>query len=98
MSLKIEYLENEEAVYDISVEDNHNFFANDILVHNCTEIALFSDDDHTFSCVLSSMNASLYDKWKDTDAVFVATVFLDCVNQDLIEILHREAEEVNFIY
>jgi len=52
----------------------------------CAEIQLFSDEDHTFSCVLSSMNASLYDKWKDTDAVFVATVFLDCVNQDLIEI------------
>ena len=52
----------------------------------CSEIALFSDDDHTFSCVLSSMNASLYDEWKDTDAVFVATCFLDCVNQDLIEI------------
>ena len=52
----------------------------------CSEIQLFSDEDHTFSCVLSSMNASLYDKWKDTDAVFVATVFLDCVNQDLIEI------------
>ena len=32
------------------------------------------------------MNASLYDEWKDTDAVFNATVFLDCVNQDLIEI------------
>jgi len=86
VSLKIEYLENEEAVYDISVEDNHNFFANGILVHNCTEITLFSDEDHTFSCVLSSMNASLYDEWKDTDAVFNATVFLDCVNQDLIEI------------
>jgi ribonucleoside-diphosphate reductase alpha chain len=86
MSLKIEYLENEEAVYDISVEDNHNFFANDILVHNCTEIVLASDEEHTFSCVLSSMNASLYDEWKDTDAVFDATVFLDCVNQDLIEI------------
>ena len=52
----------------------------------CSEIQLMSDEDHTFSCVLSSMNASLYDKWKDTDAVFVATVFLDCVNQDLIEI------------
>jgi hypothetical protein len=86
MSLKIEYLENEEAVYDISVEDNHNFFANDILVHNCTEITLHSSKDYTFSCVLSSMNASLYDEWKDTDAVFNATVFLDCVNQDLIEI------------
>jgi ribonucleoside-diphosphate reductase alpha chain len=52
----------------------------------CSEIQLMSDEDHTFSCVLSSMNASLYDQWKDTDAVFVATVFLDCVNQDLIEI------------
>ena len=52
----------------------------------CTEITLMSDSDHTFSCVLSSMNASKYDEWKDTDAVFTATVFLDCVNQDLIEI------------
>jgi intein/homing endonuclease len=24
-----------EDVYDISVEDNHNFFANGVLVHNC---------------------------------------------------------------
>lgn len=52
----------------------------------CTEIMLMSDEEHTFSCVLSSMNASLYDEWKDTSAVFDATVFLDCVNQDLIEI------------
>lgn len=62
----------------------------------CSEIALFSDADHTFSCVLSSMNASLYDEWKDTDAVFNATVFLDCVNQDLIEIgkMKRGMEKV----
>lgn len=52
----------------------------------CTEITLYSGEEYTFSCVLSSMNASLYDEWKDTDAVFNATVFLDCVNQDLIEI------------
>ena len=52
----------------------------------CTEITLFSSEDITYSCVLSSMNASLYDEWKNTDAVFNATVFLDCVNQDLIEI------------
>jgi ribonucleoside-diphosphate reductase alpha chain len=55
----------------------------------CTEITLYSDNDHTFSCVLSSMNGALYDEWKDTDAVFNATVFLDCVNQDLIEIGKR---------
>ena len=84
--ISIEYIEQLEPVYDIAVEDNHNFFANNILVHNCTEITLMADDEHTFSCVLSSMNASLFDEWKDTDAVFNATVFLDCVNQDLIEI------------
>ena len=56
----------------------------------CTEITLHSSEDYTFSCVLSSMNASLYDEWKDTDAVFDATVFLDCVNQDLIAIGKNE--------
>jgi len=34
--LKIEKIKNED-VYDISVEKNNNFFANDILVHNCGE-------------------------------------------------------------
>ena len=24
-----------ENVYDITVEDNHNFYANNVLVHNC---------------------------------------------------------------
>jgi ribonucleoside-diphosphate reductase alpha chain len=52
----------------------------------CTEITLYSDEEITYSCVLSSMNAGKFDEWKDTDAVFDATVFLDCVNQDLIEI------------
>lgn len=51
----------------------------------CTEITLFSDEFHTFTCVLSSMNAYKYDEWKNTDAVYVATVFLDCVAQEFIE-------------
>lgn len=51
----------------------------------CTEIMLFSDKDHSFTCVLSSMNAAKYDEWKDTDAVFVATVFLDCVAEAFIQ-------------
>lgn len=50
----------------------------------CSEINLPSDSEHTFTCVLSSMNAALYDEWKDTDAVFVATVFLDCVASEFI--------------
>lgn len=50
----------------------------------CSEILLPSDDEHTFTCVLSSMNVAKYDEWKDTDAVFVATVFLDCVASEFI--------------
>ena len=38
--LKIEYLEYNEDVYDITVDKNENFYANGILVHNCVEIAL----------------------------------------------------------
>lgn len=52
----------------------------------CDEITLFADDEHTFTCVLSSMNVSKYDEWKGTDAVFWATIFLDCVAQETIEV------------
>jgi len=38
--IKIEYLEEEIPVYDITVKDNENFYANNILVHNCSEILL----------------------------------------------------------
>jgi len=38
--VQLEALTEHEDVYDITVEDNHNFFANGILVHNCQEIAL----------------------------------------------------------
>ena len=51
----------------------------------CSEIMLFSDQDHTYTCVLSSMNLEYWDEWKDTDAVFVATVFLDCVAEHFIQ-------------
>lgn len=52
----------------------------------CTEITLYSDKDHTFTCVLSSLNLAKYDEWKNTDAVFVATVFLDCVVSEFLEL------------
>jgi len=51
----------------------------------CSEIMLFNDEDHTYTCVLSSMNASLYDEWVHTDAVYWATIFLDCVAGEFIE-------------
>lgn len=51
----------------------------------CTEILLHSSEDLTFTCVLSSMNLYYWDEWKDTDAVEVATRFLDCVCEDFIQ-------------
>lgn len=61
----IEYLNEEIPVYDITVEDNENFYANDILVHNCAEILLpvkplnsLNDPEGEIAlCILSNVNA-----------------------------------------
>lgn len=50
----------------------------------CSEILLFNDEEHSFTCVLSSMNIAKYDEWKSTKAVFIATVFLDAVIEDML--------------
>jgi len=63
--IKIERLEEELPVYDITVKDNKNFYANDILVHNCSEILLevsplknVMDPNALVSlCILSNVNA-----------------------------------------
>lgn len=50
----------------------------------CQEITLFADEDHTFTCVLASLNLSNYRTWNPKLA-FIATVFLDCVAQEFID-------------
>lgn len=64
------------------------YVMNDLFVkasNLCNEITLFADEDHTFTCVLSSINASKFDQVKKADAVFWSTVFLDCVAEDFIQ-------------
>lgn len=51
----------------------------------CTEITLHSDAEHTFTCVLSSLNLSKWERIKETNAIFTATVFLDCVCEEFIQ-------------
>lgn len=51
----------------------------------CSEIMLHSSSELSYTCVLSSMNLTKWDEWKDTDAVFNATVFLDCVAEHFIQ-------------
>lgn len=50
----------------------------------CSEISLFSDEENTFTCVLSSENLRYWDSRPDNLA-FVGTVFLDCVVSDFLE-------------
>lgn len=54
-------------VYDITVEDNNNFFANDILIHNCSEILEPSDKDETAVCNLASLNLPSFVKNNEFD-------------------------------
>ena len=51
----------------------------------CTEIMLFSDTMHTYSCILSSLNLVHWDRIKNSESVFIATVFLDCLCSEFIE-------------
>jgi ribonucleoside-diphosphate reductase alpha chain len=51
----------------------------------CSEIVLHTDEEHSFVCCLSSMNLTKWDEWKDTDAVYLATMFLDAVMSEFIE-------------
>lgn len=52
----------------------------------CNEVALPADNEHQFTCVLSSMLVHRFDEWKDTDAVYWATIFLDCVAEEFIQL------------
>ena len=63
--IKIEHLNDEEPVYDITVKDNENFYANNILVHNCAEILLsvksmkhvYDPEGEIALCILTNVNA-----------------------------------------
>ena len=51
----------------------------------CTEIFLSTDEDESFVCDLSSINLSLWDDIKETDAIETLVYFLDAVMTEFIE-------------
>jgi hypothetical protein len=65
MALKITKVDKTKPVYDVTVQDNHNFYANGAVVHNCSEISLYTDELHSFICCLSSLNLTRWDEWSD---------------------------------
>ena len=96
MSLWLEILRArvETGELYIMFEDNvnkHNPLAymmnnlNVSMTNICSEITLFTDEEHSFICCLSSLNLAKYDEWKDTDVVETATYFLDGIMQEFID-------------
>lgn len=89
MIVEIEFLDYVEDVYDITVEDNHNFYANGILIHNCVEIGLptkeyvdmadlYSEKSvgETAFCALGAINVGKVtdDEYEDIAYIAVRTV------------------------
>jgi len=50
----------------------------------CNEINLFCDKDHTFSCVLASVNRARYEEWKYTKLEQRGMIFLYAVIEDFL--------------
>lgn len=69
---RINVISNED-VYDITVEDNHNFFANNLLVHNCAEEPLPAGG----SCLLGSINLA---EFANEDGTFKTNEFIEAVH------------------
>ena len=74
------------SVYDITVPQTSCFVANNVVVHNCSEILLHTDELKTAVCCLSSLNLDKWDEYKD-NALFFKDVMemLDNVLQYFID-------------
>jgi len=81
--LSIEKTSNEDT-YCVNEPIAHKAVFNGILTGNCNEIALPSNNEYSFVCVLSSMNLVHWDRLKTSDDIFWATIFLDCINSEFI--------------
>jgi len=66
--------------------NNRNPLDLPVLASNlCTEITLPSNDDYTFTCVLSSLNIAKFREWQDHETfVEDCILFLDMVAEDFI--------------
>ena len=51
----------------------------------CSEIALHTDENHSFVCCLSSLNLAKYHEWKNTNLIYDSIWFLDGVMEEFIQ-------------
>ena len=58
--VKIEVIEDFKDVYDMTVEDNHNFFANGYLVHNCNREMYFKVRDNKLDITVTNRSNDVH--------------------------------------
>lgn len=89
-SLQILTLDEPEPVYCTTVPTTGMFgLANGLMTGN-SEIFLHSDAEHTYSCVLSSLNLDKWAEWRDVrihnfSVPQLGIFFLDAVNEEFIQ-------------
>lgn len=84
--IAIEEVEGLHDTFCVNEPKNHTVIFNNIMTGNCSEIMLPSNEEESFVCCLMSLNLLHYEEWKDTDAVKVATYFLDAVMSEFIRL------------
>lgn len=76
----IKKIENKSKRYDIEVENNHNFFANGILVHNCQSCISFLEEIQGKPCYLS-----IKDDGSSLSSLYISDTFTVCTRNHSIE-------------
>jgi len=79
--------------YCVNEPLEHKAVFNGVLTGNCSEIQLYSDEENSFVCVLSSLNLLHWDEIAETDAVETMVMFLDSVCEEFI----RKTEGVKYM-
>ena len=83
--IAIEEVEGLHDTYCVNEPTEHKAVFEGVLTGNCSEIQLYSDEQNSFVCVLSSLNLLHWDEIKETDAVETMIRFLDSVCEEFIQ-------------
>ena len=83
--IAIEEVEGLHDTYCVNEPHEHKVVFEGVLTGNCSEIQLYSDEQNSFVCVLSSLNLLHWDEIKETDAVETMVMFLDSVCEEFIQ-------------
>lgn len=87
--IKISSIEKVNTLKDTFcfTEDKRNLgMFNGILTGQCNEIQLYSSEEESFVCCISSVNLEHFDEWKDDpNFIFDFMIFLDSVMKEFID-------------